>query len=120
MGVVGELRRVAGADVVAAAGVDEVVAGLALGRGLVIGVSRFDLRPVLAEHRIVGVGLDRQRIAGEQVGASAGIDRVVAGAPTLVGIVVVFRSEEHTSELQSLMRISYAVFCLINQHSYYI
>src|SRR3546814_9404094 len=25
---------------------------------------------------------------------------------------VVFRSEEHTSELQSLMRISYAVFCL--------
>src|SRR3546814_6523517 len=26
--------------------------------------------------------------------------------------VSVFRSEEHTSELQSLMRISYAVFCL--------
>src|SRR3546814_2873526 len=26
--------------------------------------------------------------------------------------VVVFRSEAHTSELQSLMRISYAVFCL--------
>src|SRR3546814_7827582 len=25
---------------------------------------------------------------------------------------VVLRSEEHTSELQSLMRISYAVFCL--------
>src|SRR3546814_5052883 len=25
------------------------------------------------------------------------------------------RSEEHTSELQSLMRISYAVFCLKNQ-----
>src|SRR3546814_6307110 len=29
---------------------------------------------------------------------------IVAGTPT--------RSEEHTSELQSLMRISYAVFCL--------
>src|SRR3546814_1272830 len=27
-------------------------------------------------------------------------------------ITVVSRSEEHTSELQSLMRISYAVFCL--------
>src|SRR3546814_8094137 len=25
---------------------------------------------------------------------------------------IFFRSEEHTSELQSLMRISYAVFCL--------
>src|SRR3546814_3077573 len=29
--------------------------------------------------------------------------------------VFVFRSEEHTSELQSLMRISYAVFCLKKQ-----
>src|SRR3546814_8352607 len=28
------------------------------------------------------------------------------------------RSEEHTSELQSLMRISYAVFCLKKQNSY--
>src|SRR3546814_1996949 len=29
------------------------------------------------------------------------------------------RSEEHTSELQSLMRISYAVFCLTtNRHQY--
>src|SRR3546814_10187968 len=26
--------------------------------------------------------------------------------------LIMFRSEEHTSELQSLMRISYAVFCL--------
>src|SRR3546814_10708334 len=28
------------------------------------------------------------------------------------------RSEEHTSELQSLMRISYAVFCLKNNNHY--
>src|SRR3546814_1358502 len=28
------------------------------------------------------------------------------------GVNIQFRSEEHTSELQSLMRISYAVFCL--------
>src|SRR3546814_9400289 len=27
-----------------------------------------------------------------------------------------YRSEEHTSELQSLMRISYAVFCLQKKH----
>src|SRR3546814_8119228 len=27
----------------------------------------------------------------------------------------IYRSEEHTSELQSLMRISYAVFCLKNK-----
>src|SRR3546814_9674192 len=34
---------------------------------------------------------------------------VVVGAGVLLGVE---RSEEHTSELQSLMRISYAVFCL--------
>src|SRR3546814_1457128 len=30
------------------------------------------------------------------------------------------RSEEHTSELQSLMRISYAVFCLQNKKYYHL
>src|SRR3546814_8119038 len=40
--------------------------------------------------------------------------RLAATVPILLGLsVAVFaRSEEHTSELQSLMRISYAVFCL--------
>src|SRR3546814_4350343 len=33
-----------------------------------------------------------------------------AGQPGMS--VIIARSEEHTSELQSLMRISYAVFCL--------
>src|SRR3546814_9363261 len=32
--------------------------------------------------------------------------------------VIERRSEEHTSELQSLMRISYAVFCLKNNTTY--
>src|SRR3546814_9896276 len=36
-----------------------------------------------------------------------GLRRLAGGAAALAG-----RSEEHTSELQSLMRISYAVFCL--------
>src|SRR3546814_8999658 len=34
-----------------------------------------------------------------------------------LGMVDAGRSEEHTSELQSLMRISYAVFCLKKKHS---
>src|SRR3546814_4258979 len=41
--------------------------------------------------------------------------RVIAAIlviPMTLGTVLVARSEEHTSELQSLMRISYAVFCL--------
>src|SRR3546814_9655147 len=37
----------------------------------------------------------------------------LGGAPaTIVSVPGRERSEEHTSELQSLMRISYAVFCL--------
>src|SRR3546814_4684618 len=36
-------------------------------------------------------------------------DRFIEGERIIVQLV---RSEEHTSELQSLMRISYAVFCL--------
>src|SRR3546814_3588531 len=36
----------------------------------------------------------------------------VSGIPILGAEEARFRSEEHTSELQSLMRISYAVFCL--------
>src|SRR3546814_3747931 len=36
----------------------------------------------------------------------------VAGAVAAAALYAAGRSEEHTSELQSLMRISYAVFCL--------
>src|SRR3546814_5455803 len=39
-------------------------------------------------------------------------------APAFV-VEMTTRSEEHTSELQSLMRISYAVFCLINKIIYH-
>src|SRR3546814_6620348 len=34
-----------------------------------------------------------------------------------LGLHMTKRSEEHTSELQSLMRISYAVFCLKKKHN---
>src|SRR3546814_10367368 len=49
---------------------------------------------------------------GEVVDAClAMIDRQLEGG-TPLSIEELMRSEEHTSELQSLMRISYAVFCL--------
>src|SRR3546814_4236069 len=35
------------------------------------------------------------------------------------GMFIWVRSEEHTSELQSLMRISYAVFCLKKKNKQY-
>src|SRR3546814_4347054 len=40
------------------------------------------------------------------------LDRRAAGAVVAPEERLCLRSEEHTSELQSLMRISYAVFCL--------
>src|SRR3546814_9622847 len=44
----------------------------------------------------------------------AGIAAVALADVTMAGadFTIADRSEEHTSELQSLMRISYAVFCL--------
>src|SRR3546814_6533314 len=54
--------------------------------------------------RVVAIELGR---GVGQRGVAEG-QEAVAPAQRLPG----FRSEEHTSELQSLMRISYAVFCL--------
>src|SRR3546814_5855386 len=49
--------------------------------------------------------------AGETVYRIGAITEAPRGC-TVAGSAEVWRSEEHTSELQSLMRISYAVFCL--------
>src|SRR3546814_5497261 len=48
-----------------------------------------------------------REIAGE-----ARLDECIDDRPDGIGFACRARSEEHTSELQSLMRISYAVFCL--------
>src|SRR3546814_1214808 len=47
--------------------------------------------------------------------ATSSLPVALVGLPLLVALVAAARSEEHTSELQSLMRISYAVFCLTKQ-----
>src|SRR3546814_7708635 len=56
-------------------------------------------------------------IANSQALKADSLDFIGDGSITLVGLLALgwsaaSRSEEHTSELQSLMRISYAVFCL--------
>src|SRR3546814_4934864 len=59
------------------------------------------------DHRL----LQHQRVAEvAEIANPAGI--VEAEADGGIAESVLRRSEEHTSELQSLMRISYAVFCL--------
>src|SRR3546814_7013323 len=49
-----------------------------------------------------GLNAERTLISAECIG----------DGPWFIDKVPAYRSEEHTSELQSLMRISYAVFCL--------
>src|SRR3546814_3912553 len=50
--------------------------------------------------------------AGDTPQASIAADLSGLGLHVADAVTVDRRSEEHTSELQSLMRISYAVFCL--------
>src|SRR3546814_2331653 len=73
-----------------------------------VGVSIFGLQRIIE----AGRRLPAQRQASELL---LGFGIVMVGR-TVIDIAVLLddlvRSEEHTSELQSLMRISYAVFCL--------
>src|SRR3546814_7493914 len=65
----------------------------------------------IARAERVGLGEALLHIALERhVGGDAGAAQIGEHALRTLGRRV--RSEEHTSELQSLMRISYAVFCL--------
>src|SRR3546814_1636505 len=78
------------------------------------------LLPPVASHRYQRVGGSGAR---RQDGAMniAPAQRLAATlAPARQGLAPgkTMRSEEHTSELQSLMRISYAVFCLQKKKSY--
>src|SRR3546814_597514 len=47
--------------------------------------------------------------------AAEGLSKAQAPGSQIIGFLADNRSEEHTSEIQSLMRISYAVFCLIQK-----
>src|SRR3546814_10596149 len=70
-------------------------------------VEQHDLQVAAHDHRDT-VGVQHHVAVGDaDLGIRAGLDGGLLG--TALGRA---RSEEHTSELQSLMRISYAVFCL--------
>src|SRR3546814_8336553 len=62
-------------------------------------------------------GIEQARPGNHLGDVGRAIERFVA--KYRYGIVRDFRSEEHTSELQSLMRISYAVFCLKKKQNKY-
>src|SRR3546814_15278631 len=60
---------------------------------------------VAHQHDVYCADPDRRRILAD-------LRRPGRGVPIVQQSGLCGRSEEHTSELQSLMRISYAVFCL--------
>src|SRR3546814_10058710 len=64
---------------------------------------------------------DAKRIESLNLPQVSDLIRLMPGVSVSVaGPIGSQRSEEHTSELQSLMRISYAVFCLNKKHIYLI
>src|SRR3546814_2563480 len=77
-------------------------------RPSVFPIARLLQRAAFLEPEQPGRAIPRTRDRGvvhpRRFGIAFGVDELVA-----------VRSEEHTSELQSLMRISYAVFCLKKQ-----
>src|SRR3546814_10332549 len=83
-------------------------------------ISRYQWRVVILCFLIVFLdGLDTAAMGfiAPALSQDWGIDRASLGpvmSAALIGMVfgALGRSEEHTSELQSLMRNSYAVFCL--------
>src|SRR3546814_2818429 len=80
-------------------------------------VQSLDPRTATVERRARHRQRDRGRVPRPQPVGLAKVEHRDAAGPELgVAIValamIAVRSEEHTSELQSLMRISYAVFCL--------
>src|SRR3546814_9439727 len=87
--------------------------------GLVVGSERAgDVVQGGAEFRLdrIAVGIERDALWHVQKQLVALADDLDIGPGRLFAkflfLLVHIRSEEHTSELQSLMRISYAVFCL--------
>src|SRR3546814_4648641 len=84
---------------------------------------RSSLAAAATEFTATGIGLVATAISANVATMTAAesamslvdgaIDVISEARASLGGLVSRFeRSEEHTSELQSLMRISYAVFCL--------
>src|SRR3546814_8878037 len=65
-----------------------------------------------ANHRIHASFIEQTPCCVAPAGTTGSRGIGVANGHGVLGRAAALRSEEHTSELQSLMRISYAVFCL--------
>src|SRR3546814_2223236 len=60
---------------------------------------------------LTALDLPEARDGQSEVGSHVAARREIQGLLQTIGVLEAERSEEHTSEIQSLMRISYDVFC---------
>src|SRR3546814_2566075 len=94
------------------AGMSDVAASVRL-------LGRDDVAPMRSMLAMFGEAFDEGRAYSDRPPGAAWLQRLL-GSDAFIAIAAMkddemvggIRSEEHTSELQSLMRISYAVFCL--------
>src|SRR3546814_9315607 len=70
------------------------------------------LRPSELAHALRGTSLQIEEVTGVAYNPPTDAWRLAPRDLDVNYMMLAVRSEEHTSELQSLMRISYAVFCL--------
>src|SRR3546814_1132080 len=103
---------------------DELARALAL-KSRLIGINNRNLKTLavdLATTEALArmVPDDRMLVSESGLTTPQDLDRMAAaGAHCFLIGESLMRSEEHTSELQSLMRISYAVFCLKKKNKYH-
>src|SRR3546814_4950404 len=103
-----------------------MLAGLPPEVGLYASIAPLIAYAIFGTSRALAVGpvavISLMTLAAAGSVASPGTAEFVAAALVLALlsglILLLMRSEEHTSELQSLIRISYAVFCLKKKRTY--
>src|SRR3546814_5248712 len=99
-----QLARDADVDVIV-----EAIGGISPARELIEAAVARGKSVVTANKALIAEDGNRIFAAARKTGASIGFEAAVAGG---IPVIKAVRSEEHTSELQSLMRIPYAAFCL--------
>src|SRR3546814_1736876 len=92
-------------------------------KGIIITNGRGLSSAAVADYAVMGIlnlakgfaDIVRAHDRREWLTQSPGTAELEGPSALIIGYGEIGRSEEHTSELQSIMRISYAVFCLNNK-----
>src|SRR3546814_1663583 len=95
----------------------EMRIGIDLGGTKIEGIVMGEGSRIVARQRISTPAGNYEATLDALCGLAKRLEAAAAVGELPIGVGSPGRSEEHTSELQSLMRISYAVFCLKKKRS---